>query len=193
MTFLLGTRNAHKLKEMTELLPDLKLEALPAGIEEPVEDGDSFKANARIKSEAYAKATQSWVIADDSGICVTALDHAPGIHSARFAGLQCDDEANNDKLLEKLKDEENRAAYYVCVLSLASPEGEVFSVEGHCSGSILHEREGKNGFGYDPLFYSNDLKQSFGVADPLKKARVSHRAVACFLFQKELKKRELPK
>jgi len=193
MVFILGSRNSHKLAEMSELLPGLSLQRLPENISEPVENGHSFTENARIKSESYARATGQWVIADDSGICVDALDGAPGIYSARFAGHDACDEDNNRYLLERLRGQTNREAHYVCVVSLASPEGEMFSVEGRCFGKILECEEGDKGFGYDPLFYSNDLNQSFALSEPEAKSSVSHRAVACRLFMEELQKRELMK
>ena len=141
MDIVLGSRNDHKLKEMSELLPGVSLATLPDEIPTPEENGDSFVANAAIKSIAYAKATGSYVLADDSGICVDALNGAPGIYSARFAGEDASDDDNNQKLKKDLSGNNDRGAHYVCVLSLATPEDTV----GHAHIALEGRRACRQG------------------------------------------------
>lgn len=186
VSVILGTRNAHKLEEMAALLPELILEPLPGEIPEAPEDGDSFAENARSKSLFYARATGRLVLADDSGICVDALDGAPGIHSARYAGPDGDDEDNTRKLLQEMAGRTDRRASYVCVLSLAGPDGERLSVEGRCHGRLLESPDGDGGFGYDPIFFSDDLRAGFARVPAADKHRVSHRARACEALRQAL-------
>src|SRR5205085_6015791 len=120
-----------------------------------VEDGNTFEANARKKATEIAKAVGQWALGEDSGLVVPVLQGRPGVYSARYAGKQGDDEANNDRLLAELAPlpTDRRAAYYVCTAALADPGGEVRAVtEGRCHGVIIPERRGRGGFGYDPLF-----------------------------------------
>lgn len=182
---VLGSRNQKKIGEIRELLapygiPVIGVDQFPdAG--EVVEDGDSFAANAGKKARETALATGHWAIAEDSGLCVDALHGAPGIYSARFAGPQGDDAANNEKLLAELSavPTEKRMAHYVCHAVLADPTGALrASAEGRCGGRILSEYRGTNGFGYDPLFLVPEYHLTFGELPAVVKRHVSHRAKA---------------
>jgi XTP/dITP diphosphohydrolase len=182
---ILGTRNRKKCQEIAEILGDLGLElqdlTLWPSAGEVVEDGETFEANARKKASQLATGLHQWVLGEDSGLVVPALGLQPGVYSARYAGKQGDDEANNDKLLAKLArlPPEKRAAYYVCTAALADPQGEVHAVvEGRCHGVIIHERRGHGGFGYDPLFLIPEYHKTFGELSSRVKHALSHRARA---------------
>jgi XTP/dITP diphosphohydrolase len=182
---VLGTRNAKKRKEIEEILADLPLtlEDLSHYPEaaEVVEDGATFEANARKKASQTALALKRWVLGEDSGLVVPILNGRPGVYSARYAGKQGDDEANNDRLLAELAphDPNQRDAYYVCVAALADPEGNVRAVtEGRCHGRILTARHGEGGFGYDPLFLVPEYHKTFGELTARVKHALSHRARA---------------
>jgi len=177
---IVATSNAHKVDEMrAALLAWFLVRGLPEGYPSPAEDGDSFAANARIKSETAASRLGALCLADDSGLCVDALDGAPGIYSSRFAGTEGDDAANNALLLKRLKevDEPNRTARFVCALSLATPRGEIGAFEGTFEGAIGRSAAGLNGFGYDPLFLLPDGRTSAQLTPEEKQVR-SHRGVA---------------
>ncbi len=184
-TIMLGTRNRKKRAEMAEILGDLPvilgdLNDRP-DVPEVEETGETFEANARLKAQAVARATGEWTLGEDSGLVVPGLNGRPGVRSARYAGPQCDDEANNTRLLAELAPlpPDRRAAYYVCVAVLADPAGEVRAVtEGRCHGVIATERRGTNGFGYDPLFLIPEFHQTFGELSPRVKQALSHRARA---------------
>ena len=190
---LAATGNAHKLKELQHIFAD-RYTILPmsaAGFtEDIVEDGKTFAENAVIKAEAVCAATGYPAIADDSGLAVDALNGAPGVYSARFAGEHGDDEANNDLLLQKMENETNRAAHYACVLALKIPGREPILAEGKCPGVILRERRGKGGFGYDPLFLYEPLGKTFAEVTEEEKNAVSHRARACAIMKEKMA--ELP-
>ncbi|OAI40617.1 non-canonical purine NTP pyrophosphatase [Planctomycetaceae bacterium SCGC AG-212-D15] len=186
MTLLvLGTRNRKKREEIVEILADLGLQfgdlsEYPQA-PEVVEDGDTFEANARKKASETARAVGQWVLAEDSGLVVPGLGGRPGVYSARYAGKQGDDEANNDKLLAELAPlpEDRRAAYYICVAAVANPAGEVQAVtEGRCHGVIVRERRGTGGFGYDPLFLISEYHRTFGELSSTVKHALSHRSKA---------------
>jgi XTP/dITP diphosphohydrolase len=147
----------------------------------PVEEtGSTFEENAVAKARGYAAALGLPCLADDSGLEVDALDGAPGVISARFAGTPCDDRANNGKLLDELRDvpESGRSARFVCVAALALPTGELHTARGECPGVILRELCGAGGFGYDPLFLPDGYEKTFGEMDAATKNRISHRAKA---------------
>lgn len=194
MKLIIASNNAHKLVEMKAILGEFFDEILSlreAGIEhETVEDGSTFLENAEKKAREIAEISGCCAIADDSGICVDALGGAPGIFSARFCGRHGDDEANNDLLLEKLEHEENRCAHYTCAVVLAYPSGETVSAEGYFYGEITRERVGKNGFGYDPLFFLPEYGCTVGELDPEIKNRVSHRAKAIRALAEKLDKKQ---
>lgn len=182
---VLGTRNRKKRQEIVEIIGDLGIELgdltqFPQAAE-VVEDGDTFEANARKKAVETALALQHWVLGEDSGLVVPGLNGRPGVYSARYAGKQGDDEANNDRLLAELAPlpEDRRAAYYVCTAALADPQGEVHAVvEGRCHGVIITERRGAGGFGYDPLFLIPEYHRTFGELSAVVKHALSHRARA---------------
>jgi XTP/dITP diphosphohydrolase len=180
---VLGSRNKKKLKEMIELLGDLGLELTDLtpypNAPEVAETADTFLGNATLKATQLALALKEWVIGEDSGLVVPALGGAPGVYSARYAGKQGDDVANNAKLLRDmaaLKGEE-RTAYYVSTAVLADPNGTVIAAtEGRCHGLIVEEARGDGGFGYDPLFLVREQGQTFGELPATVKQSMSHRA-----------------
>ena len=182
---VIGTANRKKGLEMAELVRPLGVEVLtladfpPAA--EVTETGDTFAANAAIKATEQARRLGEWVLADDSGLCVHALDGRPGVYSARYAGPSANDEDNNRRLLEELGDIplDRRTAHYVCHATLADPTGLVRAEsEDYCYGRILFGRQGLGGFGYDPLFEIIEYHRTFGELSPEVKACLSHRARA---------------
>ncbi len=193
MDFILATNNMKKLAEMQRILSPLGIHVVTAKmlgitLEEVEEDGDTFEANAKIKALAACKETNMPAIADDSGLCVDYLDGAPGIFSARFAGDHGNDELNNDLLLEKLEGvpAEKRTAHYVCAICCEFPDGKEIIVRGECEGLIGFERDGNEGFGYDPLFLVEG--RAFGRYTAEEKDKISHRGKALRLLTKELEK-----
>jgi XTP/dITP diphosphohydrolase len=182
---VVGTRNPKKREEIMEILAgfDLELRDLTAypNAPEVVEDGKSFEANARKKASELAVALSEWVLGEDSGLVVPAIQGRPGVYSARYAGTQGDDAANNARLLAELAPlpDDRRGAYYVCTAALANPEGEVEAVvEGRCHGLILREGRGSGGFGYDPLFHIPEYHRTFGELSGRVKHALSHRGRA---------------
>jgi len=181
---LIATTNAGKLREVRQVLGDLPVELrslsdwLP--LPEPVEDGETFEANAELKARHYARLTGAWSLADDSGLEVHALGGAPGVHSARYAGLQRDDQANNAKLVRDLKNipPEQRTARFRCAVVLASATEVVGAVSGAVEGLIIDESRGRNGFGYDPHFLVPEFNITTAEMDPEQKNRISHRGLA---------------
>jgi XTP/dITP diphosphohydrolase len=192
---VLGTRNTKKRGELLEILADLGIElrdltSYPQA-PEVEEDGTTFEENARKKATVLARALGEWVLGEDSGLVVPALKGRPGVYSARYAGKQGDDEANNNRLLAELAPlgEEARAAYYVCTAALADPTGDVKAVvEGRCHGVIIRERRGTGGFGYDPLFLIPEYHQTFGELSPRVKHALSHRGRALAKLRPVLRK-----
>ena len=182
---VLGTHNQKKGLELAELLAPHGLQVatlaeFPHAIE-VVEDGESFAANARLKATQQAQHLTAWVLADDSGIEIDALDGAPGIFSARFAGPECDDQANNRLLLDKLAGlpPDRRGAQYYCHVTLADPTGKVRAeTAATCRGVIRTAAAGTNGFGYDPLFEVREYHRTFGELGPAVKRALSHRSRA---------------
>jgi XTP/dITP diphosphohydrolase len=182
---VVGTRNVKKLQEIREILGDLGVELrdLTSYPDAPdvVEDGATFEENARKKAAELAGALGQWVLGEDSGLVVPALNGRPGVYSARYAGKHGDDAANNARLLAELAPlpDDRRAAYYVCTAVLADPHGEVqAAVEGRCHGVILREPRGTGGFGYDPLFLIPEYHRTFGELSARAKHALSHRARA---------------
>jgi len=182
MRLVIATNNAKKRREIAAVFTAAELIIVPAADTvhvDVIEDGDSFAANAHKKAAAFAKANGCAALADDSGLCVDALDGAPGVYSARFAGKDCNDTANNHHLLQRMVEQHNRAAYFVCHLCLIVPNGnQAIHAEGRSDGRILHTFDGSQGFGYDPLFFSHALGKSFAAASASEKASVSHRGRA---------------
>lgn len=182
MKLILATNNPHKCCEIKAILGDFFTEIYSMkeiGLNIDIEEtGRTFFENARIKADEVCRLTGMVALADDSGLCVEALDGRPGIYSARYAGEEQNDEKNMDKLLSELKNEKNRNAYFVTALVLSCPTGEHIEVEGRTFGKITEMRMGNGGFGYDPIFYSNDLNKTFGESTECEKNSVSHRAKA---------------
>ena len=189
---IIATNNQGKVKEIKAILGDFYEEILSlkdAGIvHDVVEDGTSFHENARKKAVEISKMVEGDVLADDSGLCVDALDGAPGIYSARFSGEGATDEKNNQKLLEDLTGKQDRTARFVCALVLANAGKEKLYVEASAEGEILEEARGENGFGYDPLFYVAEYDQTFAEIPAEVKNKISHRAKALQLLKKEVEK-----
>lgn len=193
MDFILATNNMKKLAEMQRILSPLGINVVTAKmlgkqLEDVEEDGKTFEDNAKLKARAACKEMNMPAIADDSGLCVDYLDGAPGIFSARFAGEHGNDEKNNDLLLEKLDGVplEKRTAHYVCAICCTFPEGREIVVRGECNGVIGFERDGHEGFGYDPLFLVDG--KAFGRYTAEEKDKISHRGNALRLLTKELEK-----
>ena len=184
-SLIIGTRNRKKGAEIVDLLAPwglhaVTLDVLPDAVD-VAETGDTFAANAALKATEQAKHLQRWVLADDSGLEVEALGGAPGVYSARFAGPDATDEANNRRLLAELGDTplEKRAARYVCHVTLADPTGAIRAESREvCHGRIRFEPAGTNGFGYDPLFEIVEYRRTFGQLGPHVKRALSHRARA---------------
>lgn len=191
-TLIVATGNKHKLQEIQAIFKDVRVvSAREAGyLGDPEETGATFEENAIIKARAAAEALNLPALADDSGLCVAALGGAPGIYSARYAGGHGDDKKNREKLLAELGNEKNRAAYFRSAAALCFPQsmgGKTVTATGDTHGRILTREEGENGFGYDCLFYSDDLCKSFGVASAEEKNAVSHRFRALTALKEKLK------
>lgn len=183
---LLATRNRHKLRELGRMFAGLDIELVglddaAPGAPELLEEEDTFVGNALSKARQAAELTGMIVLADDSGLEVDALDGAPGVHSARFSGAHGDYQANNDLLLEKMRDvpDELRTARFRCVIALLDVESGLERVfDGSCEGRIAHEPSGEGGFGYDPLFFLPDRGLTVAQLPPDEKDGMSHRGNA---------------
>ena len=185
---VLASGNTHKIKEIGQMLPDFEVVGYKdLGFDfEIEEDGTTFYENALIKAKAVATALNLPALADDSGICVDALDGQPGIFSARYAGDGVD-EHNNELLLKNMEGVENRKAKFVCCMVFYKPNGEIITATGETHGKIMYECQGENGFGYDPLFMSDDLNKCLGVATAEEKNTISHRFRAIQALKEKLK------
>ena len=174
---VVASNNAHKLREIAEIFTDFEiLSQKQAGFDEEVEEtGTTFMENALIKARAASKALGLPALADDSGLCVDALNGAPGVYSARYCGYHGSDKENRDLLLKNMQGIENRKANFTSAIALVYPDGTELLAEGHTYGKILLEEQGEGGFGYDCIFESEDLGKSFGVATAEEKNSVSHR------------------
>ena len=177
MRLVVATGNKNKLREIAEIFTEFEVcSQKQMGFDEDVEEtGLTFSENALIKARAAAKALGEIVLADDSGLCVDALDGAPGVFSARYCGYHGDDEKNRKVLLQNMDGITDRKAHFTSAIALVFPDGKELVAEGHTYGEILHEETGDGGFGYDCLFFSDDLQKSFGVATAEEKNKVSHR------------------
>lgn len=189
----LATGNKKKIEEIKEILESLNIEvellSIKDGINIPevLEDGKTFEENSAKKALEIAKYLNMITIADDSGLCVNALDGAPGVYSARFSGDNATDESNNKKLIEVLKNEVNRKAKFVCVITIAKPSGEILSFRGEVEGEIIEIPRGNDGFGYDPYFYISKYGKTMSEMPEIKK-EISHRANALKKLSLEIKK-----
>lgn len=174
---IVASGNTHKIQEIAAIFTDFEVVSQKQmGYNDDVEEsGATFEENAIIKATAAAKALGEMVLADDSGLCVDALGGKPGVYSARYAGEHGNDKKNRDKLLADLENESNRTAHFVSAIALVYPNGKTLTAIGQTHGKILREEVGNGGFGYDPIFESDDLKKSFGIATPEEKNSVSHR------------------
>ena len=193
MKIVLASDNAHKLREFREILADFQIELLSkkeAGCTEEVEEtGTTFAENAHIKAEAVMRATGLPAIADDSGLCVDALGGEPGVYSARYTGRSEDTDVDRYRyLLQKLGDNPDRRARFVCALSCVFPDGRTIACEGVCEGEILSGPEGENGFGYDPIFRPLGFDRGMGLLTAEEKNAISHRGKALELFKEEWEK-----
>lgn len=178
-TIIIATKNKGKVKEFETLFSPYGIKVkslLDYNLIDIDETGSSFKENALLKARTISILTNEAVLADDSGLCVDYLNGEPGIYSARYAGVHGNDELNNKKLLDKLNGVANdkRTARFVCALAYVDGEYST-TVEGYCEGSILEELVGENGFGYDPLFYVNEVEKSMALLSKEEKAKISHR------------------
>ena len=190
LKIFLATGNKHKIDEISDIFSDIEnveILSIKDGVEIPevIEDGTTFEENSKKKAVEIAKFLNMITIADDSGLCVDALNGEPGVYSARYSGTG-DDLKNNEKLIENLKGVENRKAKFVSVITLAKPNGETYSFEGEILGEIVDNPRGNTGFGYDPHFYVEEYQKTLAQLPELKN-KISHRAKALEKLKKELK------
>lgn len=193
MRIVVATNNANKVREITNIFAPLGFEVISqrdAGIEVDVEEtGRSFAENALLKARVVAMLCDDCVMADDSGLCVDALDGRPGVYSARYAGEGASDAQKIEKLLNEMQDKENRKAKFVTNMAFIFPDGKEIVTQGEVKGKIIREPEGENGFGYDPVFYCPELGKTFGQAEGEEKNSVSHRGRALKALYEQLNKR----
>ena len=172
-----ATSNPHKLQEIKDIAGDINIEfLLPPNGFDPIENGTTFEENSYIKAKEAAKLSGIVALADDSGLCVEALDGAPGIYSARYAETP---QARINKLLNAMNQKENRRAKFVCAMTLVSPDGEIiFQTRGECHGNIAYKQAGTNGFGYDPIFLVGNGSTTMAELSETEKNKISHRGQA---------------
>lgn len=190
MKIFLATGNKHKIDEIKAIfknVKDIEILSIKAGIEIPevVEDGDTFEANSAKKALEIAKFTGMITIADDSGLCVDALNGEPGVYSARYSGEGATDASNNAKLIKNLQGIENRKAHFVSVITLGKPDGRAYSFRGEVEGEIIDIPRGDTGFGYDPHFYVAEYGKTLAEMPEMKNV-ISHRANALKKLEVEL-------
>ena len=185
--FVLATHNPGKLAEMKDILSGLGVEVISpaeAGISVEVEEtGATFAQNAMLKAKAVCAAAGLPAIADDSGLCVDALNGGPGVYSARYGGEELDDRGRYMLLLNSMRGQPTRAAHFTCAVACAFPNGEA---EGRCDGAIAFAPMGNSGFGYDPVFLIPGKGKTFGQLSPEEKSEISHRGRALAAFAKKL-------
>ena len=190
MRFVLATHNPGKLQEMGEILRDLGVEVVsPAALGIPVdveETGTTFLENALLKAKAICRAANLPAIADDSGLCVDALNGAPGVYSARYGGEGLDDRGRCMLLLNSMRGATTRAAHFSCAVACVFPNGDTLTTEGRCDGSIAYAPLGDGGFGYDPVFLLPGTGKTFGQLSQEEKSAVSHRGKALKEFAGKL-------
>lgn len=190
MKIFLATGNKHKIDEIKAIfknVKDIEILSIKDGIEIPevVEDGDTFEANSAKKALEIAKFTGMITIADDSGLCVDALNEEPGVYSARYSGEGATDASNNAKLIKNLQGIENRKAHFVSVVTLGKPDGRAYSFRGEVDGEIIDIPRGDTGFGYDPHFYVAEYGKTLAEMPEMKNV-ISHRANALKKLEVEL-------
>ncbi|WP_410207987.1 RdgB/HAM1 family non-canonical purine NTP pyrophosphatase [Fusobacterium sp.] len=191
MKIFLATGNTHKVDEIKAIfagLEGIEIYSVKDGIKIPevIEDGRTFEENSAKKALEIAKYTGMITIADDSGLCVDALGGAPGVYSARFS-QEGTDEGNNKKLMEEMKDKDNRKCKFVSVVTLGKPDGRSYSFRGEVEGELLREARGSSGFGYDPYFYVKEYRKTLAEMPDIKN-KISHRANALKKLEGELQK-----
>jgi XTP/dITP diphosphohydrolase len=187
---VLATRNQNKVKEFQEILKDFPVELKSLSdfgpLPEVIEDGETFDDNAYKKAHHTARILGLPAIADDSGLEVDALDGAPGVYSARYAGEDSTDSKNCAKLLQEMENVSTRTARFKCVISIAVPSGPALTYESSCEGTILREKRGESGFGYDPLFFFEEFNKTFAELTMEEKNKVSHRGKALAELKSEI-------
>lgn len=192
LVLVIATRNAGKTKEICALLQDFPIDIRNLDdfgpIPEVEEDGETFEANAYKKASFTARVLGLPALADDSGLVVPALDGAPGVHSARYAGPDATDLDRSKKLLQAMTDISDRRAAFECVISIAVPGGAALTYESRCEGEITRQPSGNNGFGYDPIFYYPPLGKTFAELGRDEKSAVSHRGKALQEIREEFDK-----
>ncbi len=190
MKFVLASKNAHKLTEMQRILGELGVEVVlesDVGVDIDVEEtGETFEENSLLKARAVMEATGLPAIADDSGLCVTALAGGPGVYSARYGGEGLTDQDRYRLVLEGLKGQVDRSAKFVSVVTACFPGGDVLVARGECPGVIAYAPQGDNGFGYDPVFFVPALRKTFAQMTAEEKNSISHRGRALEKFKGEL-------
>ena len=188
--FVLATHNPGKLAEMRAILSQLGVEAVSpaeAGVEVDVEEtGTTFAENAMLKAKAVCAASGLPAIADDSGLCVHALNNAPGVYSARYGGEGLDDRGRCILLLNNLRGQTTRAAHFSCAVACVFPNGDTLTAEGRCDGAIAFAPLGEGGFGYDPVFLVTEKGKTFGQLSAEEKSAMSHRGKALASFVEKL-------
>ncbi len=192
MRIIVATKNVNKIREISEVFSPLGFDVISqtdAGIDIDVEEtGDTFEKNALIKARAVALVCDDYVLADDSGLCVDALDGRPGVLSARYAGEGASDMDKINKLLGELSETASRRAKFVTAMAFIMPDGTEIVTSGEVLGRITQEPMGTNGFGYDPVFCSDELDKTFAMATPEEKNSVSHRSRALKALYDKLRK-----
>ena len=190
MKVVLASKNQHKLVEMRDILSAQGVEVVlesDVGVDVDVEEtGTTFEENSLLKARAVMEASGLPAIADDSGLCVDALNGAPGVYSARYGGEGLDDVGRYRLLLENMKGQLDRKCKFVSVITLCMPGGDVITARGECPGTLAYAPQGENGFGYDPIFFVPEKKKTFAQLSPEEKNAISHRGNALKLFQRKL-------
>ena len=190
MKFVLASHNRKKLAEMQEILRELGVEVVlqsDVGLDlEPEENGTTFAENAAIKAMAVMQASGLPAIADDSGLCVDALNGGPGVYSARYGGEGLDDRGRYMLLLQTMRGQTTRAAHFTCAIACAFPNGDTITAEGQAPGTIAFAPMGEGGFGYDPVFFVPDKAKTFAQLTQEEKAEISHRGKALREFSEKL-------
>ncbi len=190
MKLVLASKNAHKLVEMRDILSRLGVEVVlesEVGVDVDVEEtGATFEENAFLKARAVMEASGLPAIADDSGLCVDALNGAPGVYSARYGGLELDDVGRYRLLLENMRGQMDRRCRFVSAICCCFPNGDRVEARGECLGTLAYAPKGTDGFGYDPIFFVPALKKTFAELSPAEKNAISHRGNALTVFREKL-------
>ena len=190
MKYVLASHNPGKIREMSAILSAYGVEVVSPrelGITVDVEEtGTTFAENAMLKAKAICAAAGLPAIADDSGLCVDALNGGPGVYSARYGGEGLDDKDRYTLLLNSLRGQTTRAAHFACAIACAFPNGDTLTAEGRCDGTIAFAPMGEGGFGYDPVFFVPELKKTFGQLTAEEKSAISHRGKALADFSEKL-------